>query len=95
VTSLETNGDTASLSYEIYQPGVEATDQTGDGAVAGLFNIMRTLCGPDWKPAEFQLAHRKPDNFVPFRQFFRATLRFDVEWNAMVSSADWLNLRLP
>lgn len=95
VTSLETGGNTASLSYEIYQPGVEATDQTGDGAVAGLFNIMRTLCGPDWKPAEVQFAHRKPDNVEPFRSFFQAPLLFDTERNAVVFAADWLNLCLP
>ena len=95
VTNLETGDDTASRSYEIYQPGVEATDQIGDGAVAGLCNIMRTLCGPDWKPAEVQFAHRKPDDVGPFRSFFQAPLCFDTEKNAVVFTADWLNLRLP
>lgn len=95
VTSLETGGDTASLSYAIYQPGVEATDQIGDGAVAGLFNVMCTLCGPDWKPAEVRFAHRKPDDIGPFRSFFHAPLRFDAEQNAVVFAADWLNHRLP
>ncbi len=95
VTSLETDGDTASLSYEIYQPGVEATTQIGDGALAIMYNIMRTLCGPDWKPAEVQFAHRKPDNIGPFRQFFRSPLRFDTERNAVVFAAEWLDLRLP
>ena len=94
VTSLETDGDTASLSYEIYQPGVEATTQIGDGAVAIMYNIMRTLCGPDWKPAEVRFAHRKPDDVRPFRQFFRSPLRFDTEQNAVVFAADWLDLRL-
>jgi AraC-like DNA-binding protein len=95
VTNLETDGDTAILSYEIYQPGVEATDQVGDGAVAGLFNIMRTLCGPDWKPVEVQFAHRKPDTVGAFRSFFQAPILFDAEQNAVVFAANWLNLRLP
>ena len=95
VTSLETDGDTASLSYEIYQPGVQATTQIGDGALAIMYNIFRTLCGPDWKPAEVQFAHRKPDNIGPFRQFFRSPLRFDTERNAVVFAAEWLDLRLP
>ena len=94
VTSLETDGNTASLSYEIYQPGVEATTQIGDGAVAIIYNIMRTLCGPDWKPAEVRFAHRKPDDVRPFRQFFRSPLRFDTEQNAVVFAADWLDIRL-
>jgi len=95
VTSLETDGDTASLSYEIYQPGVEATTQIGDGALAIMYNILRTLCGPDWKPAEVRFAHRKPDNIAPFRQFFRSPLRFDTEQNAVVFAAEWLDFRLP
>lgn len=95
VTNLETDGDTAMLSYEIYQPGAEATDQIGDGAVAGLCNVIRTLCGPAWKPAEVHFAHRKPDDVGPFRRFFHAPLVFDAELNAVVFSADWLNLGLP
>ena len=88
-------GDSARLGYEIYQPRVEATDQIGDGAVAIIFNIMRTLCGPEWKPAEVRFAHRKPENVRPFRRFFRAPLIFDAEQNAVVFAADWLNRSLP
>ncbi len=94
-TSLETSPDSASLSYEIYQSGAEATDQIGDGALATIFNMMRTLCGSEWKPSEVRFAHRKPDNVQPFRSFFRAPLVFDAEQNAVVFAADWLNHRLP
>ena len=85
----------AILSYEIHQPLVEATDQVGDGAVALLFNVLRALCGPDWKPAEVRFAHRKPRDLAPFRRFFHAPLRFDAEENALVFSADWLSRHLP
>ena len=94
-TTLAVDGDSATLSYDIHQPRVEATDQTGDGALATLFNIMRTLCGPDWKPVEIQFAHRKPENVGPFRRFFRAPLIFDAEQYAVVFAADWLNRSLP
>jgi len=94
-TSLETSPDSASLSYEIYQSGVEATDQIGDGALATIFNMMRTLCGPEWKPSEVRFAHRRPDDVQPFRSFFRAPLAFDAERNEVVFAADWLNHRLP
>ena len=94
-TTLAMDGDSAMLSYEIHQPRVEATDQTGDGAIAVLFNIMRTLCGPAWKPAEIQFAHRKPENVGPFRRFFRAPLIFDAEQYAVAFAADWLNRSLP
>ncbi len=95
VPTLAVHGDTATLGYDIYQPQVEATDQIGDGAVAVMENIMRTLCGPEWRPLEARFAHRKPEDVGPFRRFFRAPLRFDAEQNALLFSADWLNRRLP
>jgi AraC-like DNA-binding protein len=95
VPTLTVDGDSAMLGYEIYQTRVEATDQVGDGAVAVMFNIMRALCGPDWKPVEVQFAHRKPADIGPFRRFFRVPLIFDAEQNALVFAADWLNRRLP
>ena len=58
--SLAVKGDMATLAYDIHLPHTEATDQVGDGAAAMLFNIMRTLCGAEWTPAEVVLAHRRP-----------------------------------
>jgi len=94
-TTLAADDDVAMLSYEIHQPRVEATDQLGDGAVALMFNIMRALCGPEWKPVEVRFAHRKPKDVGAFRRFFWAPLHFDAEQNALVFSADWLGRRLP
>jgi AraC-like DNA-binding protein len=94
-TILAVGGNSAMLSYEIHQPRVEANDQVGDGAVAMMFNILRSLCGPDWEPIEVRFAHRKPDDVRPFRRYFRAPLRFDDEQNALVFSANWLNRHLP
>ena len=95
VTSLAVHGNSAMLGYDIYQPRVEAADQIADGAVAVMFNIVRALCGPEWKPIEAWFAHRRPEDVGPFRRFFRVPLRFDGEQNAIVFSADWLNRRLP
>ena len=94
-TSLETGDRNATLGYAIYEPHVEATDQIGAGAAAMLFNILRTLCGPDWNPVEIEFAHRKPENVGPFRRFFGAPLIFDAEQYAVVFDADWLSRNLP
>jgi AraC-like DNA-binding protein len=94
VASLAVHGGLAILAYDVYQPHVEATDQIGDAAVAMMFNILRGLCDPNWKPIEAWFAHRKPEDVAPFRKFFRCRLRFDAEQNAIVFSADWLNRRL-
>jgi AraC-like DNA-binding protein len=95
VISIEVHGNVAVLNYGIYESRVKATDQIGDGAVAVMFNIMRALCGPDWKPIEARFAHRKPEDVRPFRQFFCAPVRFFAEENAVVFSADWLTRPLP
>jgi AraC-like DNA-binding protein len=93
--SLEVEGGFAALSFGVYQPGVEAADQVGDGAVATMLNMMRSLCGPDWAPVEVLLSHRKPQDVGPFRRFFRAPLRFDAEQYGLVFAASWLMRPLP
>ena len=90
VTTLAVSEHTATMSYDVYESLVEATDQLGDGAVAVIFNILRDLCGPGWKPVEILFAHRRPDDIGPFKQFFRAPLRFDAEHNGVVFPVDWL-----
>ncbi len=93
--TLTVDSGRAMLSYEIYQSKVEATEQTGDGAVAGFFNAVRELCGPGWTPVELRFAHSRPDDVEPFSRFFRAPLRFDAEQYGVVFAADWLRRPLP
>jgi AraC-like DNA-binding protein len=93
--TLTVDGQLAYFGYQIVQPGTKGTDQVGDGALAAMLNIMQSLCGPGWKPTQVTLAHRKPDNVEPFREFFRAPLLFDAEQNALVFLAEWLTYRLP
>jgi AraC-like DNA-binding protein len=95
LTTLEVDQEVAILTYSAVQPMVEATDQTGDGAVAMMLNVMRTLCGPDFKPIEASFAHRKPVDVTPFRQFFRVPLYFDTEHYSLIFAPDWLQVRLP
>lgn len=95
VMGLTVDPGLAILSYDAYQPNVEATDQTGDGAVAMMAKVMLSLCGPDFQAIEALFAHRKPDDVRPFRRFFQAPLRFDTEQYALVFSHSWLNVRMP
>jgi len=95
VTSLEVDGDVAMLSYDVLQPDLEGIEQTYDGVVAVMLNIMRALCGPGWKPLEARFAHRKPDDVRPFRRFFDVPLAFDAERCALVFESHWLDSRVP
>lgn len=87
-------GGLAEFSYTIYQPGTVGTDQIGDGAIAGAVNIMRKLCGADWVPNEVLLAHRRPADVEPYRQFFRAPILFNAERNAITFPASLLTQQL-
>jgi hypothetical protein len=46
VTFLETRCDLVFFGYVVMAPKVESADQIADAAVAIIFNIMRSLCGP-------------------------------------------------
>jgi AraC-like DNA-binding protein len=94
VMTLRVDEDVAMLTYDAFEPGLEATDQTGAGAVAMMLNVMRTLCGADFRPVEASFAHRRPADTEPYRKFFRVPLYFDAEHYALVFSRDWLHVRL-
>lgn len=93
VLSLSASGGSATLGYDIYQSGIEATDQICDGAIAIAMNAMRTLCGRGWRPSEVRFSHAIPADPHPFRSFFGAPLRFDCERTALVFPARWLDHR--
>jgi len=95
VSSLKVEGHSAAFSYLAYERNVEGADQTGDGAVAIIFNLMRALCGPGWLPTAATFVHRRPADVGPYRRFFGAPLRFNADQYALEFPASWLNRRLP
>ena len=90
-TTLTVGPELAELEYQIYQAGAKGNDQVGAGAVAVAHNILRDLCGSDFKPIEARFAHREPEDAGPFQKFFQAPLTFNAEQYALVFSAKWLN----
>lgn len=94
VTRLEEDGDFAMLTYDLVQTDLEGIEQTYGGSVAMMLNIMRSLCGPDWKPVEVRFAHRRPDDVRPFRRFFGVPLSLDAERCALVFESHWLDSRV-
>jgi AraC-like DNA-binding protein len=91
---LNVNGDVAVLSYAIYEPGIESADQISDAAIATFLNLMRTLCGPEWFPAEVLLPRSAPSDLTPYRRLFGAPVRYDEETAALVFPARWLDHRI-
>ena len=94
VPTLDVEGDTAVLSYAVYQPGMESADQITDGAIACTVNAIRALLGADWAPMEVLLPRGQPADTEPYRRHFRAPVRFDQEMAALVFPSRCLELRI-
>ena len=92
---LEISEGNCVLGYEVYEHGIEATDQLGDCAMAISCNIMRSLCGPDWLPVEVRLRHESPVDVEPYRDFFQAPLRFNAGHSGIVFPTHWLDRSVP
>ena len=93
--NLAVEGNIATLTWHVDDPGMDAIDHTGDGALATLYNIVHELCGSDWRPSEVRFAHRRPLDAGPFRRFFRVPLRFDADTYTLSFAAGLLKHRLP
>lgn len=88
--ALHVDGDSTIFAYEFLGRRTDATDQTGDAAVAIMFNLTKELCGAGWAPSEVWLAHRAPADPSPFQRFFHAPIRFDADRYALVFPSRWL-----
>ncbi len=94
VVVLSSHDGVARIAYAIYAPGVECSEQIGEGAIAITCNVIRSLCGADWAPTEVLLAGRQPADVRPYRRFFRSPVHFDAAQNVLVFPAALLGQRL-
>lgn len=91
IVSVGTEGGTACLNYAVYESGFEGTRPLYQMVSAVAFNVLRELCGPEWAPAEVQLPCRRPNDVRPYRDFFRAPMRFDSDRMTIVFARRWLD----
>jgi AraC-like DNA-binding protein len=82
------------LGYSVFDSNLPVLAQLYDGALAVVWNAMRSLCGPAWRPVEVAFSHRRPADVTPHRRFFRARLRFDAPLSAVIFPARWLAHRI-
>jgi AraC-like DNA-binding protein len=92
---LAVTGDTATLSYGIHVTGIRNADQIYDFAVAGMCNVLRELCGPDWRPVVTLLPRRRPADIRPYRDVIQSPLRFDALQAAVAFQAQYLERPVP
>lgn len=89
-TSLRVQGDMALLGYDIHLYKTEAKEQAYDLSIAIACGIMRNLCGARWSPIKVLLSHPAPSDPTPYKNFFRAPIRFNAHQNAVQFSSHWL-----
>lgn len=94
-SSLHIEGDFCRLSFHIHQPGISATAQIYDLSAVIMCEIMRTLCGREWKASQVLLARKKPADLSPFTRYFRADLRFDAKGCGILFPSHYLQLKPP
>lgn len=94
-STLTVDNEYALLGYTINQPHVLVPELIYDFSIANIYNIMRTLCGPGWVPAEIMLSRKTPDDVKPYNKFFDAPLRFNADENGIVFPVRWLSHKPP
>jgi AraC-like DNA-binding protein len=91
VVSLDVERGFALLRWSVVEPGVEAAEHINDAAIAVAVNIMRRICGADWRPAEALLTRRRPDNASRYLKFFDAPVQFETDTAAIAFDATLLD----
>jgi AraC-like DNA-binding protein len=82
-------------AYIVFRPNTTGAGQIGDGALAILLLMLRSLLGPAWKPVGVTIAHRPPGDTRPYRRFFNAPVSFDAPRSALLVPAGLLDRQLP
>ncbi len=90
VPALEVGDDHATLSTIPLGATIAGAGYIADLTVGACFNILRGLCGPQWRATAVHLARRAPPDARPWINRFRVTPSFNAERNAVVFDAAWL-----
>jgi AraC-like DNA-binding protein len=94
VPSLTSRDGTALLTFATYQVESRNVEQILDAAMSVTVNILRTLCGSDWRPGEVLLPRAAPADQALYRHHFRAPVRFNRESASIVFPARDLERRV-
>lgn len=95
VVQMRAQDGLVSLSYAVIDAAEPGSDQICDGALAIGCNILRTLCGPKWRPAEVTLSHHAPAAPARYERHFGVPVRFDAEQSAIIFDTAWLDRPVP
>ena len=95
VVALREEEGVAILSYSLLVPGLKRPDQILALSIAVGRNILRGLCGPQWRPLAVSFAFARPKRVAPYQQCFGLTPQFDAPESALIFPAQQLMQPLP
>ena len=84
VAALRREGARAVLTYALVDAHVEGTDHAHTLAMAVGQNVLRSLCGPHWRPAAVTLPCARPRDVAPYRAYFGIAPAFDAPEASLV-----------
>jgi AraC-like DNA-binding protein len=88
--SLAVGDEETTFSYTINAAARQSSEQIYDLCVGAMNNIMRQLCGPEWRPDTIMLPRKRPRDIQPYLTILRAPLQFEALHAAIVFSSRWL-----
>ena len=84
---LDVRRGVAAFGYAVTAPDIESADQIVDGSIAIACNLMRSLCGPAWRPDAVRLTRAAPRDRAAFAKFFEAPIEFGANAGCLLFNA--------
>jgi AraC-like DNA-binding protein len=87
ILELHEERATANLSAHLAETTGATSIQVNDLVVGGIFQILRHLLGPAWRPQAVALVHGAPAEARRYAHYFGCRVEFDAEANALFLAA--------
>lgn len=92
---LVVEAETATFSYAVHASRVAAVEQVYDFTLGAMTNVLRELCGADWRPRLVMLPRRLPATLEPYHAILGSSLQFSATKAAVVFPSRWLAQPVP
>lgn len=85
----------AALGYAVHDAATPGIGLVYDVSISIGVAMLRTLCGPQWRPVEVHLPHGRPQAPLAWRRYFGAPVHFDATAAEIWFDASCLERRPP
>jgi AraC-like DNA-binding protein len=86
---LDIDDDRSALGYALFAGITPGAAHIVDGALAMQCQVLRSLCGPSWRPLLVRLSRKRPTDIRPYRAAFGADVEFDADLSMIIFESRW------